>query len=608
MIYDCFTFFNELELLELRLNILNDVVDKFVIVEAAKTHAGVDKPLNFLSNKDKFSKFSDKIIYIQYDEFPPYENPWIYENLQRNAISEGLKNCKDDDIIIISDLDEIISPKAIKKGIKNINEGAAIKKFKQYHMNYYLNVLNLKQPFWYHPKMCTYKTFKSVFDNLDYEYSEYVVEEANQGTTATKIRMYSDCDIITDGGWHFSFTGGAERIFYKINNYAHQECVEYIDSTMEKIANHLKMINENNDSDELTALRYSMLPEYLKRNIDKYKDFISKTPEPKLRSLKDLELKPEFKKRYKPLEYIFSVKNENKYKVLTVFGKKFNFISEKNRIKHEYYKKLDEISKKIMPKKKLTNFEVHLTEHCNLNCQCCNHFSPLAESKFADLSSMEKDLLRLAELTHSDVDFINLLGGEPLLNPDLISFFEITRKYFPKSKINLVSNGILLTRQDENFWKSCQNNNITICVTKYSIDIDWRKIEAKANQYERKIFYWNNNDILKHSWHFPLDLTGSQNMAMNFLNCEDSNSCIFLRDGKLFTCVVPPNIHHFNKYFNKNLEVTGKDYIDIYEAKNIDEILNFLASPIPFCRYCNVKERKYNLPWKISKKEIKEWT
>ena len=104
MIYDCFSFFNELDLLEIRLNTLDSVVDKFVIVESTLTHTGNPKPLYYAENKKRFEKFKDKIIHIIVDEFPSFpdatnrEMAWIRENCQRNAILRGIpKTAKDND-------------------------------------------------------------------------------------------------------------------------------------------------------------------------------------------------------------------------------------------------------------------------------------------------------------------------------------------------------------------------------------------------------------------------------------------------------------------------------------------------------------------------------
>ena len=120
MIYDCFSFFNELDLLEIRLTTLDKVVNKFVLVESHYTHTGQPKPLYYAENINRFSKFNEKIIHIIADDFPDIpgatyrEMAWIRENWQRNAILRGLpKNVKDNDYLIIADLDEIPRPDAI---------------------------------------------------------------------------------------------------------------------------------------------------------------------------------------------------------------------------------------------------------------------------------------------------------------------------------------------------------------------------------------------------------------------------------------------------------------------------------------------------------------
>ena len=109
MIYDCFSYWDEDLLLDLRLNILNEFVDHFVIVEGNKTWQNNKKDLKF--NINNFNKFKNKIIYIPVTDMPDGDNPYIRENFQRNCISRGLQNAKKDDLIIISDLDEIPNPK-----------------------------------------------------------------------------------------------------------------------------------------------------------------------------------------------------------------------------------------------------------------------------------------------------------------------------------------------------------------------------------------------------------------------------------------------------------------------------------------------------------------
>lgn len=203
MIYDCFTFFNELDLLEIRLNILNDVVDKFVLVESTKTYSGQEKELFFKNNKSRFSKFSDKIIHIVVDdmpEMPKVKNGdyWELEYFQRNAITRGLKNCKNEDIILISDLDEIPNPDKILK----YKDYPGIKVFKQKMFVYYLNNLDLKEPCWANAKMLNYAEF------------------IKNGSNPQKTRALKG-NLIDNGGWHFTYVGGAEKVAQKIKSFTH---------------------------------------------------------------------------------------------------------------------------------------------------------------------------------------------------------------------------------------------------------------------------------------------------------------------------------------------------------------------------------------------------
>ena len=125
------------------------------------------------------------------------------------------------------------------------------------------------------------------------------------------------------------------------------------------------------------------------------------------------------------------------------------------------------IIKKFKKEYKFKYFEVHLTEHCNLNCQSCFHFSPLAEEEYADKIKFEEDFKRLAELAEGKIESLVLMGGEPLLHPECTVFFEIARKYFPNAYIQFVTNGILLKEQNNLFWEAMQKNSIVLRPGKY---------------------------------------------------------------------------------------------------------------------------------------------
>ena len=118
MIYDCFQFFNELDMLKIRLNVMSPIVDKFVISEATETFSGLKKPLYYEENKEMFAEFADKIIHVVVDDTPEgYTHD--RDTFQKNAVTRGLKDCTDEDIIIFSDLDEIPNPEKIKEILKD---------------------------------------------------------------------------------------------------------------------------------------------------------------------------------------------------------------------------------------------------------------------------------------------------------------------------------------------------------------------------------------------------------------------------------------------------------------------------------------------------------
>jgi MoaA/NifB/PqqE/SkfB family radical SAM enzyme len=257
-------------------------------------------------------------------------------------------------------------------------------------------------------------------------------------------------------------------------------------------------------------------------------------------------------------------------------------------------------------RKHLGVIEFHLAEHCNLNCAGCDHFSPLAQEEYADLGIVEKDMARLASLTHGNIKEIRLIGGEPLLHKNVVSFFPLVRRYFPKSRILLFTNGILLTKQADVFWESCRNNKIVLFVTRYPININTEAIEAKCKKYGIDFLHppGIRDDEM---YRCVLSLEGKGDVKTNWKYCMH-NVWTFLRNGRIYPCPFYANIHHFNRHFKTNLPLTDKDSIDIHQVKNLKEILRFLAKPIPACRYCDIGAYTYGHKWGISKKESGEWT
>lgn len=253
----------------------------------------------------------------------------------------------------------------------------------------------------------------------------------------------------------------------------------------------------------------------------------------------------------------------------------------------------------------------HLVDHCNLNCRGCDNFSPLASDKFADVTVFENDCRRMAELVGQRpvIKEVQLLGGEPLLHPRVADFMQIARRYFPATHINLVSNGVLLPKQPDAFWECCKENHIHIIVTKYPVKIDYGKIERLAASHGVSFSYYGSTEVVEKTMQcVPLDLEGRQDGRDSFLRCSRANRCIALDSGRLYTCSMIPYVKYFNERFHKNLAVSENDFLDIYRVETIEEILAFICRPMPFCRYCNIKGTILDIPFGISKKEMKEWT
>jgi len=197
---------------------------------------------------------------------------------------------------------------------------------------------------------------------------------------------------------------------------------------------------------------------------------------------------------------------------------------------------------------------------------------------------VERDLKHLSQISYGNIPSISITGGEPLLNPELPEFMRIVREYFPNTSIQIITNGFLLLTQKDVFWESLKKYNIVMTPTKYP-GIDWEKIENHAEKFGCKLTYFDlTGNSKKVSRKFCLDLSGSQNAKKSFLHCSMAFCTATLQNGRMATCSFVFTMRHFNRYFNQNIPVTDMDSIDIYKAKDIQEIIDFLNKPIPLCR------------------------
>jgi len=257
-------------------------------------------------------------------------------------------------------------------------------------------------------------------------------------------------------------------------------------------------------------------------------------------------------------------------------------------------------------KKRLDYVEVRITDHCNLNCKSCAQFSPLAESKYIEAKAFTNDFQRLYAITNGCIKTIRLMGGEPLLHPRLLELMRGVRGIFDKSRIVLVTNGILLSKQSDSFWDTCRDMDVEVLISHYPVKIDYQSLLAISGRHSVKLRYATRKPQVMYKWAFDVD--GKQNVEKNFYKCYFGNNCVQVDNGKLYNCSLIPCIKYFNNYFGKDMRITSGDSIDIYEHRDIGSILDFLARPVPFCKYCNLDKVKYGEKWESSKKVIGEWT
>ena len=294
-IFDCFMFFDEEQILDLRLNVLNEIVDFFVIVESIYNHKGEKRELCF--NKNKFGKFKDKIIYLVHNEIPKqvedinekdseneknrkYIMNAVYrENSQRNFISQGIKEANEDDLILISDVDEI--PKFDSINIREIKNKIIMFRQNMFHYKYNLVLPNFK---WTGTKAVRKKNLISpqwLRNTKDRNYPTYRID------TFFSKKKYSNIKIIEDGGWHFSNIKTPRMLNHKFKSYLHH--IEFDKAKIDE--NDIKnLINKKQavynlsidqrgskvgNGEILENFDMKNLPIYIQKNLDKYKDWLN---------------------------------------------------------------------------------------------------------------------------------------------------------------------------------------------------------------------------------------------------------------------------------------------------------------------------------------------
>jgi len=262
------------------------------------------------------------------------------------------------------------------------------------------------------------------------------------------------------------------------------------------------------------------------------------------------------------------------------------------------------IGRALRIKPALAYLEVHLVDHCNLNCKGCGHFSPIADEWFADPDEFAQDMLQLKKL-FSNIRLIRLMGGEPLLHPEIERFLFYARDCFAKADVRIVTNGILITQMSNSFWEACRAYSIGFDITvypplKHRIALFKELTRAKGVRLRTlktaEAFYAFYNR------------KGDSDVKLSFQRCRPGwNAVPNLRNGRLYSCPIPTYIHYFNKRFGTRIPSDG--YVGIY-ASNLTgwDVKKALDKAPSACRYCTYGwKRVPRLSWSQSNRVITDW-
>ena len=258
--------------------------------------------------------------------------------------------------------------------------------------------------------------------------------------------------------------------------------------------------------------------------------------------------------------------------------------------------------------KKLT-FEYHLVDSCNLKCAGCSHYASLLDKlTYIPLEDIIADLSLLKSKIGNNLTYLKLLGGEPLLHPQICECLIEIRNIFPNSIIAIITNGILLKRMTEEFYDICKRLHIKIFITDYGIiNIDESLKKLKELGISTKIYRNSTKDF---SWHYK-HIRLTEGKIDCFTKCTFKNTCNVYRNGKIYACAHIAYIDYFNNYFGKNIPLDDSDYISLDEINSYEELLKKLRFAIPnFCyTYCNYYDKTHPEKgnWRITKKDINEF-
>lgn len=262
-------------------------------------------------------------------------------------------------------------------------------------------------------------------------------------------------------------------------------------------------------------------------------------------------------------------------------------------------------ARRVLSTKKPTlyHLDVHVVDHCNLKCKGCEHYSSIADAMLCDIGVVSQDLSQLGDLFET-IEHIWLLGGEPLMHPEIAQFIRVARAHFPHSEISVMTNGILVTRMNDEFWEAMTECDVRLLCDSYPINIDRDMIDELCKKHHVQLTW------MPHTTEFfkiPLDVEGKADPEKSFRHCRNVSNCAIVRDGKMYPCAHVAYADIPAEKFNLPTILPGPhDSIDIFGGASGDDVIDFLMKPIPWCRHCDFDSYS-TFEWSQSSGDASEW-
>lgn len=230
--------------------------------------------------------------------------------------------------------------------------------------------------------------------------------------------------------------------------------------------------------------------------------------------------------------------------------------------------------------------EFVVSDYCNLNCKGCTHYSPLAPKEFESIETLERTAAHLGAVTADNIGDVYLIGGEPLLYPQLTEAIKTLRRHFPKNGIKLFTNGLLLPKMDDKFWHTVKQNDITIALTIYPIKFDYNAVQKLCRSHGIKYLIFGDRSVKGSFLRFGLDPEKKQNGRMSHFKCFN-RGCISVIGDKIYPCSISGCVSHLNNACGTSFEHRPGDWLNVADITSVKQIKALRDKPVPFCGYCH---------------------